>query len=322
MPSRPRGSLTSPFSPPPPHKNTSGLGVKLVIVVGARMQINEAVRAAGGQRRWGGVGRRGRVPPPASAAVPAVSAQCACQAGATLRHASCPRPQGARLRLQCDGPPLRARTLPPSSPGAGREPCYASGSRVTDPETLRAAVQAAGRARMEVEARLSRVSARGRGAAAHGGRGRGRARQPRNCRWGWRQGRRADDGATPGAGPRGEHDPQALARRRGLPLRASAAGGWAVAARACLACLGSPSDSCPPILQAFSSPPICPAQPDPCSASLSPPTPSHTHTTTTHTHTHTCTHAHTHTHARARRPWLPTTWPRGARAWWAAWTTS
>eukprot|EP00887_Chlorella_sp_A99_P006828 scaffold2.g6828.t1 len=62
----------------------SGLGVKLVVVVGVRMQINQAVRAR------------------------------------------------------------------------GREPCYASGYRVTDPETMQAAIAAAGRARMEVEARLSK----------------------------------------------------------------------------------------------------------------------------------------------------------------------
>lgn len=40
---------------------------------------------------------------------------------------------------------------------SGAEPCYAAGQRVTDAATMHAAMQAAGAARMQVEARLSKV---------------------------------------------------------------------------------------------------------------------------------------------------------------------
>ena len=43
---------------------------------------------------------------------------------------------------------------------SGGKPCYSDGQRVTDFQTMQAAMQAAGAARMQVEARLSKVRRR------------------------------------------------------------------------------------------------------------------------------------------------------------------
>lgn len=87
------GLLLPNLHPPPPSallpRPPAGLGVKVVLVVGARLQVNEAIRAT------------------------------------------------------------------------GSEPQFVSGYRVTDAVAMEAAVQAAGAARMEVEARLSKVWGRG-----------------------------------------------------------------------------------------------------------------------------------------------------------------
>ena len=85
--------------PPPPAVHSHPSGVKLVIVVGAH------------------IGRPTCLPPAAAAA----AAAAACRAGLGVKLVIV---VGARMQIN---EAVRAR---------GMEPCYASGYRVTDPDTM------------------------------------------------------------------------------------------------------------------------------------------------------------------------------------------